>query len=99
MPTTTASRLQAATSPTAAAARAIAPIRLCTRPCSVRMRASTGKAVTLIATPTNSANVSGVAFAPASPAGSRVATSAPATRGIAVPATLTATAACARSPR
>ena len=44
------------TSSTAAQVSAMAPIRLLCMPRSVRIRASTGKAVTDIETPMNSAN-------------------------------------------
>ena len=60
-PTTPASRHQAITSPAAAAAKASRPTSVQSRPRSPRMRASTGKAVTAIATPRNRAKVSGVA--------------------------------------
>ena len=54
--TTRASKHQAVTSPAAAHARAIMPMRLFCIWQSVRMRASTGNAVTDIATPMKSAN-------------------------------------------
>ena len=56
MATTTASSDQATTSSTAAQASARAPISVRCIPRSVRMRASTGKAVTDIDAPTKSAN-------------------------------------------
>ena len=55
MVTTTASSDQAAMSSTAALAMASPPMRVRCMPRSVRMRASTGNAVTDIAAPTNSA--------------------------------------------
>lgn len=64
--TTAASRHHAVTSSTAALAIAIAPARVFSRPRSVRMRASTGNAVTLIAAPTNAANVRSDTPSPAS---------------------------------
>ena len=56
MATTKASKHQAETSSTAAQAIAMAPTRDCIKLRSVRMRASTGNAVTLIAVPKNNAN-------------------------------------------
>ena len=53
---TKASRHHAVTSSTAAQVRAIPPIAVLSRPRSVRMRASTGNAVTAIDTPMNRAN-------------------------------------------
>ena len=56
-PFTSASRHQAVTSPSAAHPIAVLPSSLPFRPRSVMIRASTGKAVTLIAIPVNNANV------------------------------------------
>ena len=57
--TTKASSVQAMMSSTAAQARASTPVDVRCIPRSVRMRASTGKAVIDIATPRNRANASG----------------------------------------
>ena len=54
MAMTTAKMAQAVTSSMAAQAMVTAPTRVRSRFCSVRMRASTGKAVTLMAAPRNS---------------------------------------------
>src|SRR5512140_154870 len=59
MATTAASRIQAATSSTAAEQRVRAPIGDLYRPRSTRIRASTGKAVTHIAAPMKSENATG----------------------------------------
>ena len=56
MATTTASKHQAVTSSTAAQAIAIEPTRDWVSPRSVRIRAKTGNAVTLMAVPKNSPN-------------------------------------------
>jgi hypothetical protein len=90
IPTTNASKHHAMTSPNAALVRARTPSLVFCRRRSTRMRASTGKAVTDIATPTKRTNTWSGARSGANDPKSAIATNAPRAKGTAMLAAETA---------